>query len=121
MGCRRISSHRAFQKGGSLSRTKSRDKVGPASAMGGQLLRVEHFCELIANFYSLKTKKIPGERLALGDWSRCSRVFTEWASLLNRESGSLFIQGLLATVRKGQDIKPTHRNPLHSYTLIMRK
>ena len=95
--------------------------MGPASPVGGQLLRVEHFCELIANFYSLKTKKIPAGRLALGDWSRCSRVFTEWASLLNQESGSLLIQGLLATVIKVQDIKSTHRNPLHSYTLIMRK
>ena len=76
MGCRRISSHRAFQKGGSLSRTKSRDKVGPASAMGGQLLRVEHFCELIANFYSLKTKYLPAGRLALGVRLGRHRVFT---------------------------------------------
>ena len=30
--------------------------------------RVDSFRGLIANFYSLKTKKIPAGRLALGDW-----------------------------------------------------
>ena len=37
--------------------------------------RIDSFRGLIANFYSLKTKKIPG-RLALGDWLRHYRVFT---------------------------------------------
>ena len=76
MDCRRISSHRAFQKGGSLLRTNSRDKMGPPRAVGQQFLRVERFRDLIANFYSLKTKKIPAGRLALSDWLRCDRVFT---------------------------------------------
>ena len=37
--------------------------------------RIDSFHGLIANFYSLKTKKIPG-RLASGDWLRRYRVFT---------------------------------------------
>ena len=60
-------------------RTKNRDKVGIASA-AGQLPdrpgRVERFWELIANFYSLKTKKIPVGRLVLGDWLECYKVST---------------------------------------------
>ena len=65
--------------------------------------KVDSFHGLIVNFYSLKTKKIPAGRLVLGDWLKRNRVFTEWASLLNRESGNLlvFIWGLLATVTKG--------------------
>ena len=61
------------------------------------------FCGLIAIFYSLKTKKIPAGRLVLGDRLRCSRVFTEWASLLNWESGSLLvtIRGLWARLQRG--------------------
>ena len=38
--------------------------------------RVDSVHELIATFCSLKTKKIPAERLALGEWLGCSRVFT---------------------------------------------
>ena len=36
--------------------------------------RAEPSCGLIANFYSLKTKKIPTGSVALGDWSGCYRV-----------------------------------------------
>ena len=36
--------------------------------------RAEPSCGLIANFYSLKTKKIPAGSVALGDWSGCYRV-----------------------------------------------
>ena len=38
--------------------------------------RVNSFHELIANFYSLKTKKIPGGKLASGGWLGDYRVFT---------------------------------------------
>ena len=62
-----------------LLRTNSRDNVGTASAVGqppDRPGRVDHLCELIVNFYSLKTKEIPASRLALGDWLGHSRVFT---------------------------------------------
>ena len=32
------------------------------------------FCGPVANFYSLKTEKIPTGRVALGDWLGCYRV-----------------------------------------------
>ena len=32
------------------------------------------FCGLLANFYSLKAKKIPVGRVASGDWLGCYRV-----------------------------------------------
>ena len=38
--------------------------------------RVDSFCELIANFYSLKTKKIPPGSVALGDWLGGYSLFT---------------------------------------------
>ena len=53
--------------------------MGTASAVGqppDRPGRVDHLCELIVNFYSLKTKEIPASRLALGDWLGHSRVFT---------------------------------------------
>ena len=53
-----------------LLRTKSRDNVGTVNAVGRPPDRggkADSFHELIANFYSLKTKKIPAGRLALGD------------------------------------------------------
>ena len=52
MGWKRISRHRAFQEGGTLLRTKSRDKAGTASAVGQQLLTGQGeltFCGLIAD------------------------------------------------------------------------
>ena len=38
--------------------------------------RADPPCGLVANFYSLKTKKIPAGRMALGDWSGCYKVVT---------------------------------------------
>ena len=66
-GWKRISRHRAFRKGVSLLRTKSRNNVGTVSAMGwppDKPERVDSFYGLVANFYRLKTKKTPGGRLA---------------------------------------------------------
>ena len=37
---------------------------------------VDPLCGLVANFYSLKTKKITAVRMALGDWSGCYNVTT---------------------------------------------
>ena len=79
MGWTRTSRRRAFQQGESLIRTKSRDKVGAENVLGqppDRPGRVDSFCGLIANFYSLKPKKIPAGRLVLGDWWGCYRVFT---------------------------------------------
>ena len=70
MGWKRISRHRAVQKGVSLLRTKSRDEVGTESAVGqppDRPGRVDSLYGLIANFYSLKPKKMPAGRLVLGD------------------------------------------------------
>ena len=69
----------SMQKRVSVLRTKNRDKVGTASAAGQPLDRpgrVKGFWELIANFYSLKIKKIPVGRLVLGDWLECYKVST---------------------------------------------
>ena len=63
-----------FQKGVSLVITKSRDNMDTASAVGHPLdrYRVSRcFHGLVANFYSLKTKKVPAERLALADCLGC--------------------------------------------------
>ena len=49
--------------------------------------RVSAFHGLVANFYSLMTKKISAGRLALGDWLGHCRVTTGWAFLLNLASG----------------------------------
>lgn len=59
------------------------------------------YCELIANFYSLKTKKISAGRLALDDW--LGAIGSQpWLLPLasDLESGSLLvmIRRLLATV-----------------------
>ena len=80
-GWKRISRHRAFQKGMSLLRAKSRDNVGRdnVSTVGWPPDRpgkANNFHELIANFYSLKTKKIPAERLVLDHWLGRYSVFT---------------------------------------------
>ena len=37
-------------------------------------LQGKSFCGLVANFYSIKAKKIPASRLALGDWLGYCRV-----------------------------------------------
>ena len=59
MGWKRISRHRAFQKGVSLLRTKSSDNVSTASAVGQTLDRpgrVNGSHGLVANCYALKTE-----------------------------------------------------------------
>ena len=61
----------------SLLRMKSRDNVGPASAVGrrpDRPRRLNTFPGLVVNFYSLKTKKIPAGRLALGRYRVTTRV-----------------------------------------------
>ena len=71
MGWKRISRHGAFQKGASLLRIQSTDKVGTVSAVGqppDRPRRVDSFSGLVANFNSLGTKKIPAGKLVLGDW-----------------------------------------------------
>ena len=77
-GWKRLSRHGAFQKGVSLLRTKNRDNESTASTADhpsdrqreptlGQLKgRVDAFRELSASFYSLKIKKTPAGRVALG-------------------------------------------------------
>ena len=59
VGWIRTSRHRVLQKGVILLRTKSRDTVGTVSTVGRPLDRpgrVDSIRELIASFYSLKTK-----------------------------------------------------------------
>ena len=82
-GWKRLSRHGAFQKGVSLLRTKNRDNANTASRADhssdrrgeptlrtlGQLKgRLDAFHGLLASFYSLKIKKTPAGRVALGDW-----------------------------------------------------
>ena len=63
----------------SLLKTKSNDKVGTASTVDQLPHRPGRVCfrELIANVYSLKTKKIPPRSAALGDWLGGYSMFTE--------------------------------------------
>ena len=64
-GWKIISRHRILQKGVSLLRIKSRDKVGTVSTVGrppDRPRRADSFYGLIANSYGLKTKKIPAGR-----------------------------------------------------------
>ena len=42
----------------------------------GRSVRFDSFPGLAANFYNLKTKKIPDGRLGLGEWLGCYRVTT---------------------------------------------
>ena len=97
---KRSSRHRAFQKGVSLLRTKSREKVGTVSAGGRPPDRAENadsFCGLIANFYSLKTKNIPAGRLALGDWLGHYRAVIRRA-FSNHCRGTVSLRGDLGSV-----------------------
>ena len=92
MGWKKISRHKAFQKEVSLLRTNSRDDEGSIRAVGklhDRSGRVNAFHGLVANVYSLKTKKIPAGRLPLGDWLGCYRMSTGvgiFASFVVRES-----------------------------------
>ena len=50
---------------------RSRDNEGTVSEVGwppDRPGRVDSFCGLVANFYNLKTNKIPAGRLAPEDW-----------------------------------------------------
>ena len=99
-GWKRLSRHGAFQKGVSLLRTKNRDNESTASTADhpsdrqreptlGQLKgRVDAFRELSASFYSLKIKKTPAGRVALGDWLGHYRMRTGMGILPNMRSGS---------------------------------
>lgn len=69
----------SISEGKEFIKTKSRDTVGTVSTVGRPLDRpgrVDSICELIANFYSLKTKYLPARRLALGVRLGRHRVFT---------------------------------------------
>ena len=64
----------SISEGVSLLITKSRDNMDIAGAVGHPLDRYREsrcFHGLVDNFYSLKTKKIPAERLASGDCLGC--------------------------------------------------
>ena len=104
-GWKRISRHRAFQKGVSLLRTTSRHNVDTASAEGRPPDRPERvsFCGLISNFYSLRDKKNSswtfGHRWLVGAlsgdyWSGC-------LCLIGSQEACQWWQELLATVAKG--------------------
>ena len=56
-----------------------------------------------ANFYGLKTKKIPAGRVALGEWLGCYRVSTRVGILPSMGSGDwpVWIRRLMATVAMG--------------------
>ena len=56
-----------------------------------RLGRVDSFRKLVANFYSLKTKKIPAGRQALGDRLGCYSVSTVHVPLPSLGSGSLLV------------------------------
>ena len=61
------------------NKEQSRVSEGAASTAGrlpGRPGRADPLCGLVANFYSLKTKKIPAGRMALGNWSGCYKVTT---------------------------------------------
>ena len=87
-----------------LLRTKGKDKTGTVSAAGwspDRPGRVDSFRGLTANFYSLKTNKIPAGSSVLGDW-RAIGWALEWASCLTgvRKLGS-DDQQLLARIPRG--------------------
>ena len=74
---KRVCWHRAFQKGVSLLKAKSRDTEGTANAAcqpPDRPGRVDTFGGFTANFYSFKTRKIPAGRLELDDWLGHHRV-----------------------------------------------
>ena len=90
----------------SLLRKKSRDKVDRVSTVGqppDRPGRVDGDHEFIANFYSLKKKKIPAGRLTLGDWLGHYGVFTAVGifALFGVRNLLVMIRGLLAIVTKG--------------------
>ena len=79
-----------FQTGVNLLRAKSRDKMGPENTVGQPPDRpgeADHFHGLIANFYSVKTKKIQAGSLVLSDWLGHYRVFTAVVILIGSQEG----------------------------------
>ena len=104
-GWKIISRHRILQKGLSLLRIKSRDKVGTVSTVGrlpDRPRRADSFYGLIANSYGLKTKKIPAGRqwhptpvllpreshgwrslVGCSPWGRSLGVGHDWATSLS--------------------------------------
>ena len=57
---------------------RQNERRGEFIRVGDAQLKGEPLCELVANLYSLKTKKIPTGRLALGHWLGCYRVSDGW-------------------------------------------
>ena len=105
-GWKRISRHRALQKGVNLLRTKGRDNVEAVNTAGWPLDKpgkVDMFYGLLVNFYSLKTKKILARRIALNDGLGATGWVQGWAFLPNLGSGSwpVKIKGLWAMVAMG--------------------
>ena len=94
MGWKRIPRHNILQKGVSLLRTKSRDKVGIVSIAGqppDRPGRADSFHGSVANFYSLKTKKILPEGWCSVTGRGAIGCLLEWASLPNWKSGRLLM------------------------------
>ena len=61
-GQKRIS-RQSISEGSEFIRTKSKDNVSTVGQPPDRPGRVDRYCELIVNFYSLKTKKISAGRL----------------------------------------------------------
>ena len=53
--------------------------------------RAKPFRRLVANFYSLKTEKIPTGMVALDDWLGCYKVYSRVGILHNLGSGNWLV------------------------------
>ena len=93
-GWKRISIHRALQKGENLLRTKSRDSVDTASAVGwppDRPGRVDGFPELTANFVSLQAQDRENSCWKAGIRRLVKGLIVCWVGLLaNLKSGGLW-------------------------------
>ena len=67
---------------------RQNERRGEFIRVGDAQLKGEPLCELVANFYSLKTKKIPTGRVALGNWLGCYRVSDGWVFYLIFHQGT---------------------------------
>ena len=67
---------------------RQNERRGDFIRVGDAQLKGEPLCELVANFYSLKTKKIPTGRVALGNWLGCYRVSDGWVFYLIFHQGT---------------------------------
>ena len=65
--------------------------------------RADAFSRLVANFYSLKTKKIPAGRVVSSDWLGYNRVENRMGILSNMELGNwpVQIRRLMVTAAMG--------------------